>query len=594
MATGETNSGGLIVISSLDGAVLNSTVDRVRRFVHDSESVVKKFQDMTVIVWGQLAREAAGVELGTLILSKDPRGPVGDLSTVDVQRIMRAPASGRTDGILPPFAAFTIAHDGACEVSTDRLGFRQIYTHEGTWVGFGTSAVVMGRLTGGQLDLDTLATQSLLGWQVGSGSIFSGVNVLAAGGTASVSAGVLRIHTACAQPIPHGDADPSESVISAAKLLREWLNAYLDDHPSAVLQLTGGLDSRILLAAIPVSRRPSVAATTLRVTGSEDAPLAAQIAERYGMRHQVATLEALAELAPVEAFELCLTAARRLDCGADPLGFGALINAESRMPLGERLAGLGGEYARGFYYFGRLGTSPVTRKKVANLARWRMFTNEAVARQALDPEFRDNAERLAVDAIYCCFVETGVAWPKVTDEFYLHQRMRRWAGVLATASCMERGVLNPMLDDRFLSLVRTVSPAAKKNAAFLSQLLIELDPELAALPLDGRPPPAVIVRPGIAGNMRLASGLMRKVTRKVAQRVYRTERPPVGAEVLCAGIVEYWRQQPELLERLVDIGVFRAEWLEMVAMGVEMPSSSSVSLMVNLLAATSAGPATEG
>jgi len=37
-----------------------------------------------------------------------------------------------------------------------------------------------------------------------------------------------------------------------ADILRRWIAAYLSDHPDSVLQLTGGHDSRILLAAIPL------------------------------------------------------------------------------------------------------------------------------------------------------------------------------------------------------------------------------------------------------------------------------------------------------------------------------------------------------
>ena len=45
---------------------------------------------------------------------------------------------------------------------------------------------------------------------------------------------------------------------------------YLEDHPDAELQLTGGLDSRILLAAIPPSMRRNSRVMTLTVPDSED------------------------------------------------------------------------------------------------------------------------------------------------------------------------------------------------------------------------------------------------------------------------------------------------------------------------------------
>ena len=73
---------------------------------------------------------------------------------------------------------------------------------------------------------------------------------------------------------------------------------------------------------------------------------------------------------------------------ADPLAHAALAMAEARAQPGVRISGLGGEVARGFYYFGRPRTTPVTRQRVERLARWRMFTNESVPADALDPDVR--------------------------------------------------------------------------------------------------------------------------------------------------------------------------------------------------------------
>ena len=160
-------------------------------------------------------------------------------------------------------------------------------------------------------------------------------------------------------------------------MLRRHLTAYVTDHDDATLQLTGGQDSRILLSAIPPELR----------RGCGDHPGRAGIPGRRdrrrqrqtGLRHQVEALESLEAMPPEEAYALCAHASARLEGMADPVALAALSIAEEQFDQGHRIAGLGGEVARGFYYLGaaRPGRDP---RASARLATWRMFANEAITR----------------------------------------------------------------------------------------------------------------------------------------------------------------------------------------------------------------------
>ena len=193
---------------------------------------------------------------------------------------------------------------------------------------------------------------------------------------------------------------------------------------------------------------------------------------------------------PAEAYALCLDAARRLDYTADPIAHAALTFAEARSEPGPRISGLGGEVARGFYYLGPPTKAPVTRTRAERLARWRMFVNESVPAEALDPSFAEWARDFATQEVVRVLAETGRPWMAATDDLYLHHRMQRWGGVTETAVCLDREIVNPMLDDRFISIATALDPLDKRNSRFLSRLQLELDPELGAIPLDGRPAPA--------------------------------------------------------------------------------------------------------
>ncbi len=121
---------------------------------------------------------------------------------------------------------------------------------------------------------------------------------------------------------PHAEPtrlELEEAVQAAADVLRTYLTAYVGDHPDATLQLTGGQDSRILLSAIPEELRRGLRAITLRVPGSEDAEIAADIARRSRLRHHVEELESLAAMDPAEALDLCTDASQRLEGMADPV-----------------------------------------------------------------------------------------------------------------------------------------------------------------------------------------------------------------------------------------------------------------------------------
>ena len=54
-----------------------------------------------------------------------------------------------------------------------------------------------------------------------------------------------------------------------------------------------------------------------------------------------------------------------------------LLLAEARLEQGYRLAGLGGEVARGFYYAGQPAGATTSPQLVERLARWRLFSRSA-------------------------------------------------------------------------------------------------------------------------------------------------------------------------------------------------------------------------
>ena len=523
-------------------------------------------------------------EHDALPLAASVRRHERDLSPAEVRRLLLDDPSALAE-VLPTFAAAVSTPSGGTCVATDYLGFRHIfYGHrEGAGI-VSTSSHACAVELGAGLDLEAVAVQSSLGWQLDQRTLFEGVHKLAPGGIATLNDGEVTL-SSYRRPGTATPVDLEHAVIAAADVLRTYLTAYLEDHPDAGLQLTGGQDSRLLLSAIPKTRRRGLRVVTLGQPGEPDVDIAAGLAARFGMRHELLSLSGLEDLEPAEAHELCLDAARRLDYSADPIAHAALSFAEARSEPGPRISGLGGEVARGFYYLGMPTGAPVSPRRAERLARWRMFVNEAVPVEALDPSFAGWARDFATQEVVRVLTETGRPWMAATDDLYLGHRMQRWGGVTETAVCLDRDVVNPMLDDRFISIATALEPLDKRNSRFLSRLQLELDAELGSLPLEGRPAPAAYARRSVQNSARQTAATLHKARRKVVQRLRGQTRPPAGGEIVAGKVVAHWRDNPATLEPLEGLAIFRKGWLDAVVTGEQTPPSSAVALVVNLIGA---------
>jgi asparagine synthase (glutamine-hydrolysing) len=517
-----------------------------------------------------------------LLLCRGARRRDHELALHDVRRLLAGPEHDGLAEVLPPFAAVDHIDETTIVAAADVLGFRHLYY--GADQGFAalsTSARAVGACLGKGLEGEAIAVQSLLGWQVGQRTLFKGVRKLAPGELATLRDGRLSLRS-FRRPLPEVKRSLDASVTEAARVLREYVDVFLNDYPQASLQLTGGQDSRLLLSAVPPTRRRGLHTVTLGLPGNPDVVIAGDLSRRYGLVHEVLTLDGLDMLAPEEADRRCLEAAQQLECMADPLAQAALTFAEARAEPGPRISGLGGEVARGFYYFGRAGAAPVTRRRINWLARWRMFANESVSTDALDPAFVSWARKFTVDELFALSAATGRDWMSATDDFYLDHRMQRWAGVTDTAVCFDRVVTNPMLDDRFLEIARGLPPRDKRNSMFLSRLQLALDDDLARVPLEGRPAPITYADRSIANSTRHVATTLGKVAGKARQRAMRVNRPPAGGEILARKVAEHWRSNPVLLDPVRRTGVFRDAWVDDVLADDVDPDPSAVALMTNL------------
>lgn len=526
----------------------------------------------------------------TFVLSRVTRDPQGAVSDAAISRAMSTDPASLTR-LLPPFAAVRGDEHGVTMVA-DSMGFRQLFhstPETADAVGppvLSTSALIAGWARGAELDHTAVAVQSLLGWQLGQRTLFRGVDKLAPGACATLDS--RGIHITEADPAPHRRISLDKAVALTASLLRDSLAALLDDHPDAVLQLTGGQDSRLLLSAIPQERRTGLRAMTLGVPGSGDVTVASHLAQLYGLDHEVHGLASLDGLGSDEAWALAHRAAVQVDGMADPIALAALTAAEANFDQGVRISGLGGEVARGFYYVGAVHERSYTRKDAEHLASWRMFANEAVEPHLLTPQFSAWARATATNEVFSALRSGGDEWFAATDELYLRHRMQRWAGATDTAVGDDRIVINPMLCQEFLIISSRLAPQDKAQSRFLARVQLALDPSLARIPLEGRPAPIAMANPNAWRSAHATVATGKRFARKLGQRLRRENRAPAGGFVLATKVVDYWREHPELLSSPELSSFVRDEWIDGMLSGTIAPRPSSVAFLTNLVVASGA------
>jgi len=497
-------------------------------------------------------------------------------------------ATGRDlAGLAAPFAVVSVDDGGRLSVATDHVGLRHVYAVRGDgWAAVSTSARELADLVDAPLDRGSIGTFRLVGHHLGTSTPYAGVTKLGPGQIWRLADGELTTESyPRAAPEP-GLMKTSAAVHLHADRLRRTVEGFLDAYPGGVLELSGGLDSRMVLAAIPPGRRKEFRALTLTYPGSSDLPVATSLARRYGMKHQTIDLCALEDVPPDVAYGAAVAAAVRLDAAGSPLGAAVLNWVERQVDPGPRLGGHGGELARGAYYLQRQHprVEPVL---VDRLARWWVWAN-AVPDEVLVPEFAAESREHTSRRLHEIFAGYQTDWLTAADEFYLTERLHRWAGLTLTDAATSIVVANPLLDPGVLAVARTVPPEDRMGSRYAVRVLDRLDPDLARLPLSSGLRPIALSR-RITLSRQLGENTLRgftnKAVGKLSRHLWRTSRPAAGVGTLARAVTVHLREYPDLLSPAADTGLLSGEWVERYLSGQAEASPATLDLLLNLVVA---------
>jgi len=432
------------------------------------------------------------------------------------------------DTLAAPFALCGRRRSGGPFTAlADRYGLAHIFGWQGEGVcAIASSALTIGRIFGLDLDLDAVGRFALVGHYLGTSTPVRSVRKCAPGYVFEMSGGRLTTRRAF-NSNPAGTPDPDQSVHNGVAALREAVQTHVEAYPGCDIELSGGIDSRLLLSAIPRSQRRRHRAVTLGPSTSDDVRIARLIAGSNGMQHRVVDTTAAAHLELPELLRQLHTASWRHDHAANPIDKLAIESVRDEIGDEPRLSGQNGELARGFYYPGQSLSGEYQPGRVERLLKWRLIGNDSVRADLFHSEYSGYV-RQSLRAEVTAQMRSAQYWPLALDRLYLDQRMHRWCGNAVSAAYSQRAILMPFFHPAFVDWALASPPRAKQGSRLACALISELAPELASLPLDTGHTPLQLAQRGPGRKTRSAVTLGHKLVRRVRHRISGTRRHNLG------------------------------------------------------------------
>ncbi len=354
----------------------------------------------------------------------------------------------------------------------------------------GSDPTTVARAIGRSADPSALVDDLLLGFRPDGRSPYQ--DVLPCG-----SAHALEYH-------PGGIDTPDQAAVddpleTLGRRVAESMNA------GACLELTGGVDSRLLLALGLGSGGKPTKAFTIGGTHDPDVHVARELARALDIKHRTLLVEPDQRSIGTDAIDFI--AESGFVCNAAAYGWLPTVFRELDDFRTEQLSGVGGEVGEGFYYTGldrlfeRLNSPRLwlRARAVVDGGRWASLFDRGVFAERLRAVARDRTE-----------LQGSGPWRVRTDAFYLHARIHGWALPVIRASAAWYRPVTPFLSPEYLAWSASLSPEQRHGRAGQKEVIHRLAPQLADIPYAAslQPSPGGRLRRKLAKARRLAGRVL--------------------------------------------------------------------------------------
>lgn len=424
------------------------------------------------------------------------------------------------DGAWPDPLGLRLDFDGAAfTLESDCLGYRPIYHGRdgaGRWV-ISTRPDAVAAFAGRRVSMMGILQCLLLGYTVDDHSVFDGVRRLRAGELLRGDrAGVIRVE-ASAFGAPREDwgeapASPTDWMAMTGETTAEAF------HRGHMLELSGGVDSRLVLALGLHRGATPAAALTIGRDGDDDVEIARRICGAFDIEHHVVPMRI--DEQRLEEDGRRFTAGGGFGLNASYAGLPAVLRAVSSLRTGQ-VGGLGGEFATGRYdtpLDGFCRTESVQRAWIrSRLVR----SGQALHHPAVRPQAWCLGDEIE-DILLRLLLRINGSWRTRTNAFYRQEKMRQWGGAVLNASNCYYESLHPLMHRPHLRWVRCLADGDRSGRRLQMKTIHRLSPTLGVVPYCGGA--RVSLGPWSAATERLRSG--RAVAAKLNRRMRRSRAKP--------------------------------------------------------------------
>lgn len=371
---------------------------------------------------------------------------------------------------------------GRCELHADRFSIRPVF--HGSTAGSGmivsTRPEVVSAFVGARLSEQGVAEQLALGFNMDDRTIFTGVHRLRAGERIVGDArGSLRVVRSGDDEADGGGGSGRAEEALVDRLPARVAGWFAEGHS---LELSGGIDSRLVLAmGMHAGQRPALA-FTLGSEGDSDVVVARAVCERAGIEHLVLPLRDDASRLAIDGQDFV----SRAGFAANAASYAWFPSVFRRLaPVRDgQVGGAGGECAGGFYFTPFDGACR-SRAVIRQWCRRRLLRQGHRLRAVMGSERARAAEEGMISDAVELLGERKAPWRDRVDDFYLGQRLRQWAGpVLSASACWYRPAA-PLLSGDYIRWARSLPASRRLHRRAQLDLTARLAPGLAGVPYAG-------------------------------------------------------------------------------------------------------------
>jgi asparagine synthase (glutamine-hydrolysing) len=359
------------------------------------------------------------------------------------------------------------------------------------------------------------------------------------------------------------------------------VSATLRAVPDAELELSGGLDSRLILAAMSPAERRGRRAITLGVAGeeSDDVRVASGLAASASLDWSVLDI-GLGKFEGPSLSALLASVTEGYDQMANPLDKAALVASGQGRRVQARFGGQNGEILRGFYYAGQPLDAPPSEALARRLVALRLTTNDRVSDAILAPAVRQELKRAAEDRVVRRLLSLGGSWSQTLDRYYLAQRMQNWVGVAAGNRLLDYVPLFPFFDTAFVAAAAASPAVDKLNSRAAYRLLTRIDPALAGVALADGATPGAAPTSWLGRRVDDARLDLSRISGRLRRRMAGQGRQTLGS----LSVAQRWHGarlfETLPLDRLARAGIFDSAALERVGSGAWLPDRPTLGFLL--------------